>query len=146
MLFGRTDRQNIYISIVQYNFSLKCLFVWKYCYLFCWSHRVRDSMAVVLTATHIQSAANVFELNMRSMYSIQRYIGKALGDLRQFFLRIPLLWSPLFDWNIDEIDVQFSLPQLYKLSCNKWLFVVSNLSYNYIFIVNIALHFLIVLE
>lgn len=63
------------------------------------------------------------------MYSIQRYIGKALGDLRQFFLRIPLLWSPLFDWNIDEIDVQFSLPQLYKWSCNKWLFVVSNLSY-----------------
>ena len=57
------------------------LFVWKYCYLFCWCHRVRDRMAVEFIATHIQSAPNVFELNMRS---IQRYTDKVLGDLRVF--------------------------------------------------------------
>lgn len=38
-------------------------------------------MAVEFIATHIQSAPNVFELNMRS---IQRYTDKVLGDLRVF--------------------------------------------------------------
>lgn len=42
---------------------------------------VRDRMAVEFIATHIQSAPNVFELNMRS---IQRYTDKVLGDLRVF--------------------------------------------------------------
>ena len=44
---------------------------------------VRDRMAVEFIATHIQSAPNVFELNMRS---IQRYTDKVLGDLSFFWV------------------------------------------------------------